>query len=144
LFSRRSWYVIGRSSIHRAARTFNLSRIRQHEMLEQSYQIPRGFSLNRYLRNAWHMIPEPGLDREICVRFSAMVADNVAEIRWHKTQQLSRNEDGSLDFRAKVSGIREISWWILGYGDQAEVLAPPELRRLVAQRAEATLGKYRK
>ena len=45
------------------------------------------------------------------------------------------DRDGTLDFRAKVSGLNEISWWVLGYGDQAEVLEPPELRDLVAARA---------
>ncbi len=42
-----------------------------------------------------------------------------------------------------VSGLNEISWWILGYGDQAEVLDPPELRRLVAQRAAQMVQQYR-
>jgi predicted DNA-binding transcriptional regulator YafY len=51
-------------------------------------------------------------------------------------------EDGSLEFRAKVSGLSEIVWWILGYGDQAEVLQPAKLRRLVAQRAENLVALY--
>ena len=59
-FSRRSWYVVGRSSLHRATRTFNLGRIAEIELLDDRYQIPRGFSIERFLRNAWHLIPEPG------------------------------------------------------------------------------------
>ena len=65
LFSRRSWYVVGRSSLHRGTRTFNLGRIAEIELLDDRYQIPRGFSIERYLRNAWHLIPEPGPDREV-------------------------------------------------------------------------------
>jgi proteasome accessory factor B len=42
-----------------------------------------------------------------------------------------------------VSGLQEISWWILGYGDQAEVLKPPELRRLVAGHAARMLERYK-
>ena len=41
-----------------------------------------------------------------------------------------------------VSGLNEISWWILGYGDQAEVLKPPELRRLIAQRVDKMATMY--
>ena len=59
-FSRRSWYVAGRSSLHRATRTFNLGRIAEIELLDDRYKIPRGFSIERFLRNAWHLIPEPG------------------------------------------------------------------------------------
>jgi predicted DNA-binding transcriptional regulator YafY len=142
LFSRRSWYVIGRSSLHRSTRTFNLSRIRSILPLDDSYQIPRGFSIDRYLRNAWHLIPERGPNQQVLVRFNKMVAQNVAEVAWHKTQQVRFNDDGTLDYRVTVSGLNEISWWILGYGDQAEVLHPPELRQLIAQRVQRMAEKY--
>jgi proteasome accessory factor B len=143
LFSRRSWYVIGRASLYRGTRTFNLGRIHRLEVLDEPYQIPRGFNLDRYLRNAWHLIPEKGPDCEVTVRFGKLVAQNVAEVAWHKTQQVHFRPDGRLDFQVTVSGIHEISWWILGYGDQAEVLGPPELRRLVAQRAARMAQQYR-
>ncbi|MBN1908397.1 MAG: WYL domain-containing protein, partial [Pirellulales bacterium] len=84
LFSRRSWYVIGRSSIHRSVRTFNVGRILGLEPLDEPFDVPRGFSIDRYLRNAWHLIPEPGPDQEVVVRFSPRVAQNVAEVTWHK------------------------------------------------------------
>jgi proteasome accessory factor B len=142
LFSRRSWYVIGRSSLHRAVRTFNVGRIRELTPLEDGFRIPRRFSIERYLGNAWHLIPEPGPDREVLIRFSPVVAQNVAEVVWHKTQRVKFNADGSLDFQVTVSGLNEISWWVLGYGDQAEVLAPPELRQLIARRAERMVEIY--
>ncbi|MGD9648824.1 MAG: helix-turn-helix transcriptional regulator [Pirellulales bacterium] len=142
LFSRRSRYIVGRSSLHREIRTFNVGRIENLQMLDERYRLPHGFSLKRYLRNAWHLIPEPGPDVELVVRFQPLVAGNVAEVVWHPTQQLQWNDDGTLDFRATVSGIHEVSWWVLGYGDQAEVLAPAALRDLVADRAERTAAVY--
>ena len=135
LFSRRSWYVIGRSSLHKELRTFNLGRISELKPTRQKYSIPRSFNLAGYLRNAWHLIPEPGSDLKIVIRFQPLVARNVAEVVWHKTQQIEFQDDGSLMYRAQVSGLSEVVWWILGYGDQAEVLKPVKLRRLVAQRA---------
>ena len=141
-FSRRSWYCIGRSSIHRATRTFSVARISKIETLDDKYRIPRGFSLKRYLGNAWHLIPEPGPDSKVRIRFEKMVAQNVAEVAWHSTQQTKYNKDGTLDFTVTVSGINEISWWILGYGPQAEVLGPAKLRRLVAQRAREMVERY--
>ena len=117
LFSRRSWYVIGRSSLHRATRTFNLGRIRSIEMLEDRYRVPRGFSIERYLRNAWHLIPEPGPDREVVVRFSPMVAQNVAEVLWHKTQ------------RAEFSTRRHVRFPRDGVRAGRDFLVDPGLRR---------------
>ncbi|MGD9722136.1 MAG: helix-turn-helix transcriptional regulator [Pirellulales bacterium] len=142
LFSRHSWYVIGRSSIHREVRTFNVGRIQSLELVNEAFDVPRGFSVERYLGNAWHLIPEPGRDHSVVVHFSPLVARNVGEVVWHKTQRLVRHDDGSLDFHVRVSGLNEISWWILGYGDQAEVLRPARLRQIIAQRAARLVDMY--
>ena len=143
MFSRHSWYVIGRSSMHREVRTFNVGRIRELVQLNDAYEVPARFSIDRYLGNAWHLIPEPGEDSEVVVRFDKLVARNVAEVQWHKTQRCEFLPDGRLEFRVTVSGLHEISWWILGYGDQAEVVAPLKLRELLIGRATRLLNKYR-
>jgi proteasome accessory factor B len=142
LFSRRSWYVIGRSSLHREVRMFNVARILSIKRLSERFAIPRSFDLDRYLGNAWHLIPGTGRDSHVVVRFRPLVAGNVAEVIWHKTQRTKILPDGSLEFRATVSGLNEICWWILGYGDQAEVLQPARLRRLLAQRAQSMAAMY--
>ena len=142
LFSRHSWYVIGRSSLHRQNRTFHLGRILEIEELEETFRIPRGFSVERYLKNAWSLVPEPGPDYNVTVRFQPLVARNVAEVAWHKTQEVQWNDDGTLDFSVTVTGLGEISWWILGYGSNAEVLKPPQLRQRVADHARRMLAQY--
>jgi proteasome accessory factor B len=142
LFSRRSWYVIGRSSLHRDVRMFNLTRIASLTMLREKFAMPRNFDLDKYLGNAWHLIPGPGRDAHVKIRFKPLVAGNVSEVLWHKTQRTKMLPDGSLEFRATVSGLHEIAWWILGYGDQAEVIAPMRLRQLIAQRARNMAAMY--
>jgi predicted DNA-binding transcriptional regulator YafY len=142
VFSRHSWYVIGRSSLHRSVRIFKLTRIRELELTDDSYEIPRNFSLDRYLGNAGHIVPDSGPDYEMVVHFRKKVARNVAEVKWHKTQSLEWNDDGTLNFRVKVSGLSEVSWWILGYGDEAEVIKPSALRKLIATPSRKMLRKY--
>ncbi len=141
LFSRRSWYVIGRSALHREVRTFNVGRIRTLELLRDHYSIPRGFSIQSYLGNAWHLIPS-GADVDVVIRFSPMVARNAGEVIWHRTQQSQWHDDGSLDLRFRVAGIHEILWWVLGYGAEAEVLEPEKLRKLVVKHAKGMLERY--
>ncbi|MBL8851975.1 MAG: WYL domain-containing protein [Planctomycetaceae bacterium] len=141
-FRRRAWYVVGRSSIHRAVRTFHVGRIRTTEPTTDAYTIPPRFSVDRYLGNAWHLVREPNRRSRVVVRFQPKVAHNVAEVTWHKTQSLSWNPDGTLDFRVTVDGLSEISWWILGYGDQAEVLEPAELRTAIAGHAARLAALY--
>ena len=142
LCSRHSWYVIGRSSLHRAKRTFKFGRIVHLDPLEDQYRVPRGFNVDCYLGNAWNLISEPGPDYKMMIHFSPTVAHNVSEVTWHKTQQTTFKKNWSLDFLATVSGLSEISWWVLGYGDKAEALKPPKLRRMVGERAKRIAKKY--
>ena len=41
-----------------------------------------------------------------------------------------------------VDGIEEISWWIMGYGDQAVVSEPEILRLLIQSHAKNLLRHY--
>lgn len=141
-FRRRAWYVVGRSSVHRAVRTFHLGRIRALEPTSDSFRIPARFSVDRYLGNAWHLVRGPERGVRVVIRFRPKVAHNVAEVTWHKSQQLVWNSDGTLDFTVTVDGLSEISWWILGYGDQAEVLEPAELRAAIAGHAMRLAQMY--
>ena len=143
MFARRAWYVIGRSSLHRQTRTFHIGRILQIEETDNPYQVPRGFSIERYLGNAWCLIPEQGPDSDVVVRFSKQVAQNVSEVSWHHTQKIvKRQSDGSIDFHVRVSGLNEISWWILGYGKEAEVLQPQALRDKIKGHVVEMYKKY--
>lgn len=142
LFTRHYWYVLGLSSMHREVRTFNVVRIQSIELLNEKYSIPRKFDLGRHFGKAWYMIPSKGPDSQVVVRFKHLVAKNVAEVQWHDYQWTRFLSDGSLEYRVTVSGLEEISWWILGYGDQAEVIKPERLRRLVCQRAKSMVAIY--
>jgi predicted DNA-binding transcriptional regulator YafY len=142
LFCQHSWYVIGRLSLHRDIRIFNLARIVSLKLSNQKFSIPKSFNLEQRLRNAWNMIPEPGTDSHVVVKFGSLVARNVAEVTWHKTQRTRFLPDGSMLDEVTVSGLNEISWWILGYGDQAEVIRPAKLRCLISQRARKMAAMY--
>jgi proteasome accessory factor B len=143
LFHTRSWYVVGRSSLHRAVRTFNLGRVLDAEPTDSAFEIPPRFSLERYFGDAWSIIRDRGDRHEVVIRFQPLVARNVAEVQWHRTQRLAWNDDGTLDFSATVEGLREIVWWVLRYGKEATVLRPPKLRLMVRAHAEAIAAMYR-
>lgn len=135
-FHGRAWYVIAHSSAHKQVRTFKLARIRKLTVTSNRFDRPGGWDIRKYFGNAWSMIPE-GRTYSVHLRFSPKVAGNVAEVQWHHSQQYSFAADGWLDYRVKVDGLGEIAWWILGYGDQVEVMSPLTLRRRVGQTAAA-------
>ncbi len=142
-FAQRAWYIIGHSALHDAVRTFKLSRITDINLLQQTYLLDKPFSLDEYLGDAWLLIPEGKL-YDVHLRFAPHVAKNVAEVVWHHSQKLTWHRDGSLTFDVKVDGLREISWWILGYGDQVEVLQPQPLRQMIADTIQNMAAIYHK
>jgi len=142
MFHRRAWYVIGHSSRHDSVRTFKLNRIQKLEVLDKCFLDGEAFDLNDYLGRAWAMIPE-GHIHEVRLRFEPKVATNVSEVQWHSTQQVHWQSDGSVILEFRVDGLGEIAWWILGYGDQVEVLAPEALRQRVAETAARMVARYR-
>ncbi len=135
LYNNRAWYVLGRSSLHESVRTFKLNRIRELTTTEKCFVDGENFDVFDYLGRAWSMIPE-GRIYNIKLRFLPKVANNVAEVQWHSTQKVVRSSDGSATVEFRVDGIGEITWWILGYGDQVKVLAPEALRKKVLEVAK--------
>ncbi len=141
LFSERAWYVIGRSSRHRAVRTFKLGRFRTVEPAGRHFRRPGNPTLEGHLGNAWRLMRGDTTYRVHLV-FSPLVSPNVAEVVWHRTQTVRWDDDGSVHFEATVDGLDEIVWWVLGYGPHVRVVDPPELRDRLVAMTRATLAQY--
>ena len=141
IFISRAWYVIAFSELHGEVRTFKLDRIVGVRRRDELFEPDAKFDLARYFGNAWQMIRG---DREypVRIRFSPMVAGNVEEVLWHPTQQMERLADGSLIYEVRVDGLREILWWVLGYGKEAVVEQPSELQDLVRQHLRSMCSIY--
>ena len=80
---------------------------------------------------AWDIIADQE-PVDVVLRFAAKVASRVREARWHPSESVAEEADGSLTWRATVAGPIEIRLWILSWGDDVEVLEPASLRDDVA------------
>ena len=56
---------------------------------------------------------------------------------WHPSQKLRDLPDGRVEMTLTVADTLEVRRWILGYGVQAEVVAPEGLREALRVEAEA-------
>lgn len=135
MYNHRAWYVLGLSSLHKSVRTFKLNRIVALQRTNKCFLDDEKFNVQDYIGRAWSLVPEGRL-YNIKLRFLAKVANNVAEVQWHSTQKVSRNSDGSVTIEFRIDGLGEISWWILGYGDQVQVLSPKVLRTKIRDAAQ--------
>ncbi|MBL7132930.1 MAG: YafY family transcriptional regulator [Phycisphaerae bacterium] len=140
-FVGRAWYLIAYSARHKEVRTFKLPRMRKLTVTKRQFAEPTDLDLDDYFGRAWGMIPE-GRIYNVHLHFDRKVAGNVAEVHWHNSQRIEFNDDGSAEMYVEVDGLGEVTWWILGYGDRVEVVAPVALRRRVAAIARSIVKKY--
>ncbi len=140
-FATRAWYVIGLSEGDRQIRTYKLARIRDAKLLSRLFRPDPEFTIDGYLGKAWQMIPEGKVHR-VELEFTPKVGANVAEVRWHATQEHKLCDDGRCLVSFEVDGLGEITWWLLGYGDQVTVHKPVELRRRLAEVYRSALARY--
>ena len=123
---RSALYLVAWSRDHGEFRTFKLNRILEIEDRGFAFK-RRPFELERFLAGSFGVFHGSG-DVPVAIRFSPQVAHYVRESRWHPTQQLQPQPDGSLILHLKLSNTTEVKSWVLSFGAHAEILAPPELR----------------
>jgi predicted DNA-binding transcriptional regulator YafY len=143
VFMQRAWYLLAWSVQEKQIRTYKLIRIHSLQVQDKQFNRSHDVQLDEHFGKAWSMMPE-GKVYKIHIHFEPKVAGNVAEVLWHDTQRVEWNDDRSIEFHAEVDGLNEISWWILGYGDQAKVISPQPLAGRIAAVAGAVVKKYGK
>jgi proteasome accessory factor B len=133
-------YLMGWDESREARRTFKVERILSATLTPETFEPGDGGTVAD-LSRAWDVIgDEDPID--VVIRFSPAVAKRAAETRWHPSQVLDQQADGSLLWRGTVAGMREIRIWILGWGADAEVLEPAELRSEIAAELARAASLY--
>jgi proteasome accessory factor B len=135
-------YLIGYDESKKARRTYKVERILSAALTPEMFDPIEGESPARELLKAWDVIADED-PVKVVIRFSPAVAKRAAETRWHPSQVLEPQDDGSLLWRGQVAGLREIRIWILGWGADAEVLEPRGLRDEVAAELKRAATLYR-
>jgi len=80
---------------------------------------------------------------EVVVEFTREMAVFVSSREWHPTQQLDQNADGTIRLSFTCAELAPVVSWILEWGPQAKVLAPPALVAKVTEELEQALARYR-
>jgi proteasome accessory factor B len=66
----------------------------------------------------------------------------VTEARWHPSQKLTAQRDGSLLAEFMLNSTEEIKSWVLSFGVHAVVLEPSTLRDEMRAEIQSMLGLY--
>jgi len=129
VFRRHAWYLVGLCHKRREIRFFRLDRIKQITLLDRNFQKKQGFSLTDFFKDSWELYQ--GEPVRVKIRFRGVGAKAVESGRHHSSEKITKLKDGSLIYEVKVNGIEEIGRWVLGFGEDAKVLEPKELREKI-------------
>ncbi len=138
MFRERAWYLVGDCHLRREVKMFRVERILDLEVLGQQCQPPPGFSLDEYMAGAWGV--ERGEERKVVIRFRPPIARLIKEARWCPSQQLEELDDGSVVMTVHTGSRHEIARWVVGFGGNASILEPEDIRREVLEIARGCLS----
>ena len=132
------WYLAARNPRHGEEHLYRLDRIAAVRPGARCFGEHEAPSRWRYDTDRLYFAF--GAEREVHVRFAPEPAELVEE-RWSESATVA--PDGSLHVRAELSGENYAVSWVLGYGGEAEVVSPPELRAALAGRVRSLQELYR-
>ncbi len=139
----RQWALVGHSSADRGVRLYWLPGIESARATGEGYVIPPRFRLEKFLEELQGRRPR-GDQRKVKVhlRFDAQVAPSIRDIPGTSGQMMQAASDGTIDLVMTVETVEQIVPWVLGFGDQVEVIEPEELKDAVCERARRIMRRY--
>ena len=132
------WYMIGFCYVHQEVRTFRVDRIVEISLLEKTFSQVSDFNLQDYLKKEMQSQPQITARLRFEPNFANIVSGNQSYWETVETQ-----EDGSVEVTFLSPTLEWAASTTLAYGPAVEVLAPPELRTMVADWLDATRMKYK-
>jgi predicted DNA-binding transcriptional regulator YafY len=109
-------------------RLFRLGNIERIEVTNEPFRRRKDFSLKRYAERSFGVFQEEPFD--VVWRFSPEAAPDARQFLFHPTQTTEDQPDGSLIVRFRAGGALEMSWHLVTWGAEVEVIKPKRLRAL--------------
>jgi predicted DNA-binding transcriptional regulator YafY len=136
-----TWHLLAYCHMRRDIRDFNLVRISDVRLLNDTFTIRQGFDIKSYFNSAFG-IYKGSRTRQVTLRFSPMKSRWVRGQVWHKDQKEKVLSDGSLELTFPVADYAEIIMEILKHGSEVEVIRPKDLRDVIRAEAKKIVSIY--
>ena len=136
----RANYLVAAEREGAAPRNWRLGRMRDVEVLERIAAPPPDFDLQAYANRSFGIFQEAV--EEVVLRILPDSAEEALSWRFHPTQAVELQPDGSVRVTFRASGMRELSWHLFTWRDQVEILAPARLREVMLEELELSRSRH--
>jgi len=121
-------------------RTFRLDRIAALEQIDVVATPPADFDLQYFASRSFGIYQ--GGKEDVVLRIAPDRAADALRWRFHPTQVVEAQADGSVIVRFTASGMLELAWHLFTWGASVSVLAPPTLRSILVDELGKALAAH--
>ena len=139
VFAQGGLYLVGFVPEYDGMRTFAADRVLDVSVTEERFT-PRELEEEVFAHSLGvHQGTPP---ERIEIAFDPRIARYVRERMWHDSQEIQDQEDGGVRLVLQVSNDWALRSWILGFGQLARVISPPELAAEILDEIERARTLY--
>jgi len=140
IFRGNAFYFVAYCRLREDFRTFRIDRVVDVEPTQETFVKRDGIEAESYFQGSWSVFG--GEPVKVVVRFTGAAARVVASGSHHRDETVEPVSDDEVNYSVVCRGLEEIKRWILGFGAEAEVIEPEELRQELAEIGGYLYEKY--
>lgn len=138
-----STYVVAYSCQLKAIIDINLDHIVGKVIIEpETYEIPSNFDAMSYLDSSWEICRKIERIESIKLHFKFNDCKALMTIQWHPSQRIEVCDDSTIVMTLRTRMTEGFFSWVLGWGENVEVIEPESLRRQIIESNKASLKMY--
>jgi len=141
VLAENQWYLFALDLKTKEIKKFVPGRMKAVQTTKTKFLKPANFSAAKELENSFGVF-SGGKPKTIQILFKGYAAQLIRERNWHPSQRITNRRDGKLELTLTLGGFEEIERWLLSWGDQAQVISPPELIERLTATMNKCLEKY--
>ena len=112
-------------------RTWRLDRVRDIAVSPMPGARPADFTMQAFAERSFGIYQDAV--EEVALKVLPHGAQEALGWRFHPTQRLDTQDDGSVIARFQAAGMRELAWHLFTWGDKVQILAPERLRTMMRE-----------
>lgn len=139
---RGDWYFVGFCRKTNSEKVFAVSRIKRIKLTNIYFDKPENFSPEKYFEDSFGIFKSEKMET-VRIRVCNDAVRYVSEKKWHKSQKIIKQRDGSILVEYRLNNLTDFFYWVLTLGRDCTVLKPKSLRDDVVNELKLMMKNYR-
>ena len=140
IFRGKAFYFVAWCRKRNEFRTFRVDRVKNIKLIDEKFKRKGDINPETYFEDSWQVYSGEPVD--VVIEFKGNAAKVILLSTHHPNELIEKTDEGKVIYRVTTRGFEEICRWILGFGGEAEVIEPIELRESLADIGGQLVKKY--